>query len=499
MLFESGHLRHDLARKSVRGGITTMSAQGVSFVLNMIRTMVLARLLTPADFGLVGMVTVVVGFAAMFKDAGLSMATVQKDEINERQISTLFWCNLVLSACIGFCVLLASPLVSVLYKQPAFSTLTWVTATLSISFIFGGLTIQHQALMRRHMMFTQLAYIAIVVQIISLLTTAFLAILGWRYWALVGGMIAQTLSNLSLVFFYCPWRPKRPAKGTGVRQMLMFGGHLTGGTFLNYIAANFDKMMIGRYFGDATLGFYQRAWSLLMLPLSQINGPASAVSIPSLSRLHATTDSGASYRTFFCKQLATIGLISVPIISLFIILHKKIIYYLLGPTWMETAPFFMAFSLMSITMPMANATGWLLVSQNRTKDYLAWLTFDTIIRVIIITIGIRYNILVLIYLLVAVSFLKSPLLNWWVGRRGPVSTWTLWIILGKMILACGITISIGFFIKQSVPCGDIIIMLLIGIECFLVSTAVLLMFRMERDTVRSLLRIILPKLQRSKP
>ena len=232
ILFDSTNLSSDLAGKSVRGGMATMGSQGVCFVLQMASTMVLARLLTPADFGLIAMVTVVVNFATMFKDAGLSMATVQKDKISHEQISTLFWINVLISVVLGLCVLAGSPLVAKFYGKPE---LTAVTAILSLSFILSGLSIQHATLLRRHMRFGNLAIVQIVSQVITLAVTILLALNGWRYWALVGGSLATALSTVVLTFIFCPWIPGRMQKGTGVRNMLKFGGHLTGFNFINYL------------------------------------------------------------------------------------------------------------------------------------------------------------------------------------------------------------------------------------------------------------------------
>ena len=129
VIFESDELSRNLAQKSVRGGMTTMTAQVIQFVLRTAGTVVLARLLTPNDYGLIAMVAVVVGFAEMFKDAGLSMATVQKDKITHEQISTLFWINVIISLVLGVCVLVGSPFVAMFYGKPE---LTSVTAMLSI-------------------------------------------------------------------------------------------------------------------------------------------------------------------------------------------------------------------------------------------------------------------------------------------------------------------------------------------------------------------------------
>ncbi|HQG49312.1 MAG TPA: oligosaccharide flippase family protein, partial [Sedimentisphaerales bacterium] len=201
MLFDSQHLSRDLAAKSVRGGVTTVTAQGAQFLLHLAGTMVLARLLTPNDYGLIGMVMVVVQFAAMFKDAGLSMATVQRETISHEQISTLFWINLFISGFLGLCVLISAPWVARFYGKPE---LTSVTAVLSLSFLFTGLTIQHQALLRRHMRFGVLAVIQIASHVGNLIVTVLLALAGWRYWALVGGTLTTALLGTLLTLLFCP-------------------------------------------------------------------------------------------------------------------------------------------------------------------------------------------------------------------------------------------------------------------------------------------------------
>lgn len=155
-----------------------MTAQGIQFVLHLAGNIVLARLLMPNDYGLIGMVMVVVQFAGMFTDAGLAMATVQKETISREQISTLFWINVLISTFLGLCVLASAPLVAWFYGKPE---LMAVTAVLSLSFFITGLAIQHQALLRRHMQFGSVAMIQIVSYVANLAVTIPLALAGWRY------------------------------------------------------------------------------------------------------------------------------------------------------------------------------------------------------------------------------------------------------------------------------------------------------------------------------
>ena len=223
--FDTEYLKTDLKGRSVRGGAVTMAAQGVTFFIRMGSTMVLARLLTPQDFGLIAMVTAVTGFVVMFKDMGLSMATVQKAEINHGQISTLFWINVVLSLGVMLVTAALAPAIAWFYGEPR---LTWITLALAGAFVFGGLTVQHQALLRRSMRFGTLALIGIIGMLVGIVAAIIAAWYGAGYWALVIMQLSGAIAGAIAVWVACGWRPSLPVRCSGVREMLAFGGNLTG-------------------------------------------------------------------------------------------------------------------------------------------------------------------------------------------------------------------------------------------------------------------------------
>lgn len=384
--FDTEYLREDLKGRSVRGGMTTMSAQVIKFVLSTAGIVVLARLLTPNDYGLIGMVTVVVNFAAMFKDAGLSMATVQKDKITHDQISTLFWINILISAFLGICILAASPLVARFYGR---QELTAVTAALSVSFVISGLMIQHQALMRRHMQFGKLAIIQIASQVITLGVTIVLALLGWRYWALVGGSIAAALAGVLLTFFFCPWIPGGMKKGTGVRDMLKFGGHLTGFNFINYFARNADNMLIGKFIGANALGLYTKAYSLFMLPISQIRGPLNQVALPVLSSLRNQPD---RYVKYYQRLLDIMASLTIPLTLYSVIEAKFLISLLLGAQWLGAVSVFRILAIAGLIQALATTWGVVVISCGFTQRYLVWGLINAIVCVVSFVLGLPFGI-----------------------------------------------------------------------------------------------------------
>ncbi|MBN1416367.1 MAG: lipopolysaccharide biosynthesis protein [Bacteroidales bacterium] len=411
-IFNSAELSQNLTQKSVRGGVITISSQACKLILSTASTVILARLLTPDDFGLIAMVIVVIAFADMFKDAGLSMATVQKDEINHDQISTLFWINVLLSCFLGLCILGASPLIAGFYKQPELKT---VTAVLSISFFISGFMIQHQALLRRHLKFGALAIIQIASQIITLGVTVILALFGFRYWSLVGGAITNAFVGTSMTIFFCPWVPGRPKNVSGIRNMMNFGGYLVGHNFLNYLFRNLDKVIIGRISGDFVLGLYSKAYQLLLFPINQLSIPIAAVAIPVLSKLQ---NNHIAYKQFYLRAIYFIAFFSMPI-TIFLFAHsKEIIILILGDKWLPSAGFFKILCISAIYQPITNTTGWLFVSSGRTNKMFRWRLSTIWISVSLYFLGAYFNGALGVASAHTISVLMLTIPVLWYSQRG---------------------------------------------------------------------------------
>lgn len=385
--FNANNLNENLAQKSVRGGISTLGSQAVQFVLRIVSVAILARLLTPKDYGLIGMVTVVVNFAMMFKDAGLSIATVQKERITHDQISTLFWINIIISTILGLCVLASAPLVSLFYGTPE---LTGITVALSFSFILSGLTIQHQALQRRHMRFGTLAIIQVSSQIISLIVTIYLALFGWRYWALVVGTLIHAFTGSLLTFLFCPWIPGRMKKGTGVREMLKFGSHVTGFNFINYFSRNADNILIGKFIGADALGLYSRAYNLFMMPISQIRSPLDQVVLPALS---AIRDDPKRYSKYYQRFLDILASLTIPLTIYCALEAHFLIQLILGSQWLAAVDVFRVLAVAGMIQAVAGTRGVVLLSHGFSTRYFYLGLFYAIFCIASFVIGLPFGII----------------------------------------------------------------------------------------------------------
>lgn len=384
--FSTDHLLSDLKGRSVRGGAVTLSAQAIKFLMQMSSTAVLARLLTPGDFGLVAMVSAFTGFIALFKDLGLSMATVQRAEITHAQVSTLFWINVAASVVLMVIAAALAPAVAWFYGEPR---LTGIMLVIAGTFLFGGLTAQHSALLQRHMRFSLLAAADLLSLAAGIAVGIVMAWRGFSYWSLVGMTAATAAANTLSVWLFSPWRPGLPRRGAGTSAMLRFGGHLTGFNILNYFTRNFDNILIGATLGAGPLGIYAKAYNLLMLPIRQINGPMGAVALPALSRLQNDPE---GYRRYYLRAVEIIAFAGMPIAAFAFVAADEVVLLLLGPQWTAAVPVFRWLAPAAFLGTLNIVPGWLCVSLGHTERQVHWALAAAPITVGAFVIGLRWGI-----------------------------------------------------------------------------------------------------------
>lgn len=428
--FGTEHLKVDLGGRTIRGGAITLVTQGLKFLIAMVGTVILARLLTPQDYGLIGMVAVIIGFVSIFKDLGLSAATIQRAEINNLQISTLFWINVALSIAVMLVSFALAPLVALFYHEPR---LRLITAVYGFGFLLGGVTVQHDALLRRQMRFSALALAEILALCASVVTAITLAWYGAGYWALVASQLSLGLVYLVSVWKLCAWRPSWPSRNAGVRSMLAFGGNLTGFGFINYFARNLDNLLIGKFWGSQQLGLYAKAYQLLLLPIEQINAPIAAVALPALSRL---TDSPERYRLAYMRVLEKVAILTMPGIAFMIATSDWIVRIVLGPQWKEAGWIFAILGIAGLIQPIGSTAGWLFITQNRTRHMFQWGFVSSSIIIVSIVAGLPWGArgVALSYSLTFV-LVVAPLLFWFVGREGPVRSRDFYVTIAPALSA----------------------------------------------------------------
>ncbi|HVQ37510.1 MAG TPA: lipopolysaccharide biosynthesis protein, partial [Pyrinomonadaceae bacterium] len=370
-------------------------------------------------------------------------------------VSTLFWLNIAFSAAITLATIATAPLLAWFYGD---SRLTWITVGYAISIILTGLNIQHEAILSRQMRFTTLA----IVDISSLLAGLIAALVGaWYgagYWALVLSQGVSAFVRVVVTWTACRWRPGLPVRGSGVRSILSYGGNLTGFNLINFFSRNLDNALIGRYWGSYQLGLYAKAYQMLLLPMEQINAPIAAVAVPALSRL---AESPERYRKAYLSILEKIAMITMPGIALMIATSDWLVLLLLGPQWRDAGTIFMLLGLAAIIQPVTRTALWLFTTQSRTRELFKWGAMGGGIAVIAIIAGLPWGATGVAASYAAADLcISTPLLFWYVGRRGPVKTGDFYRTIAPSICAAGCTLAMLFVLRQWLEVFPLLVRLL---------------------------------------
>jgi len=437
--FDTEHLKTGLRGRSVRGGVATMLGQGAHFIIHTASTIILARLLTPSDFGLIAMVTAVTGFASLFKDLGLSAATIQKAEITHEQISTLFWVNVAVSTLIALVTAALAPAIALFYAEPR---LVLITLALSLVFLFGGLTVQHQALLQRQMRFTALAAIQVISILAGVIAAIAAAARGVGYWTLVIMQVVNAMFIFLGVWLICGWRPGLRVRGSGVLAMVKFGGHITGFDIVNYFARNLDNILLGRFWGASTLGLYSRAYNIMMLPINQIRVPLNNVAMSALSHLQ---NDPIRFKRYYIKLITLIAFIAMPLMVFLFVCGDQVIYLLLGSQWSGAIVIFKILCINAFIQPTMSTGGLVLISLGQSKRYLTVGIINSIIIVISFVFGLPWGATgIATAYTIATYVILVPTL-WYSYRRSPIRTRDFFSAILRPVIASAM-MGFGIFV-----------------------------------------------------
>ncbi len=383
--FDNRYLNSNLKKSAFQGAAGAVFSQMSVYLIQMVGVIFLARLLRPEDFGLVAMVTSIDVFVRMFRNLGLMDAIVQREEINQKQVSTLFWINAVFGISLTLFSVAMSPLIAWFYKEPR---LLLISILLSLDYIFGGISTQHRALLKRNLQMYRWAANEIAATAISFGMAIVLAWYGWGYWAIVGRVIAFAVVQAAGSWIFCQWRPGLPALRTGIRPMLIFGRNMLGKNFLNFFAESIDKILIGRFNGPNPLGHYSRAYHLFLAPAQQLTVPLTSVAVATLSRLQNDPE---KFKRYFLNAFTMLAFVGFPISAVLTLTGKSIILLLLGPQWEEAGNIFCVFGV-GIGIHILYATHiWLFMSIDRTGKLLRWSVIASLVITICFLIGLPFG------------------------------------------------------------------------------------------------------------
>jgi PST family polysaccharide transporter len=375
-----------LLRGSVRGGLTIVLARGGADAIRLGSMLVLARLLTPAEFGIVAMVTVVVGIADVIQDLGLSSAAVQRPELTGQQSSTLFWLNVTLGVT-GTAIVFASA--GTVADLLADERVAGAARLLAPMFLLSAMGTQHIALLRRELRFSTIARIRVTGAIVYSITAIALAAAGSGQNALVWGLLLSTAASSALAFAASSFMPGRPKLDRSTREMIAFGVHLAGFGLLNYLAVNLQAVVIGRVEGAAATGLYGRAQRLVSASTGYLLGPVASVAYPVMARLH---DQPARWERYYLQAQTIVVIATAGIAPLLIVHADAIVAVLLGPQWEATAPVLAILAVAVAAQGLCSPTGWIFQSRGDSRRMLRWGAFGWTVVLVGTLAGVPFGI-----------------------------------------------------------------------------------------------------------
>ncbi|MBF2063849.1 MAG: lipopolysaccharide biosynthesis protein [Calothrix sp. C42_A2020_038] len=398
----------DLKKKSLRSGLITFGAQPIKLAIGIGSTALLARMLTPADFGLLAMVSPLLLFADSLSNLGMETATVQKQKLEHNLLSAVFWLSLGVNIVVFGLMALAAPILAWFYKE---ARLTEVTLLLAVGFFSQCLTFQHKSLLKRQMRFGTLTTIDVASLFIGNVCALLAAWLGFSYWALVLQVVVVQFIQSIACWFVCDWRPAGYSKDfltldANLRSMFAYGGYLTAFRVFTRLGKRLDRILIGYFSGARALGLYDVAYRWACFSFELIYMPLFDVAVSSFSRVQHNPD---LYRAYCRRGLIPIFALCMPSLAFCFVEAREVILLLLGNQWLEAVPIFQLLTVAIFFNSTDRVTKWLYVSEGQTQRQFRWSLLSTPVMIIALVIGANWGAYgISMAYTVAVSLLAYP-------------------------------------------------------------------------------------------
>jgi O-antigen/teichoic acid export membrane protein len=358
----------NLKKQAIHGVKWTSMSISIRAILQLIQLLVLARLLTAEEFGLVALVMIVIGFSQIFMDMGISNAIIHKQNITEIQLSSLYWLNIFSGLILTVVVFIASPSVADFYENKAIIPLLEV---LSFSFLINSIGNQYRVLFRKSLKFNILAKIEVIGCITTFFCAIFLALNEYGAFSLIYATLANALiSNLMVLSLGMRLhRPKLTYHHNEVKKFLNFGLYQMGQNSITYFNSQFDVILIGKLLGTEALGLYSLTKQLVMRPYQIINPVITSVMFPIMAKIQ---NDQTKLKSIYLKIINFLASLNFPIYGAMVILASTLVPLILGDKWIEAIEIFQVLSVYAAVRTISSPSGSLLLAKGRADLGFWW-------------------------------------------------------------------------------------------------------------------------------
>jgi O-antigen/teichoic acid export membrane protein len=421
---------------------------------------VLARILDPEAFGLLGMALVVTGFAIAFADFGLSKAIIHHQHTTRRQLSSLYWLNLAVGWGVCAAIWLVTPLVVAYYREPALEVVLRWSAGI---FLFIPLGQQFVSLLERDMHFRTVATIKMAGAFVNTTVAIGLALSGFGVMSLVGGLLCKEAiiaAGLLVVAARAGWLPYLHFARADLTGFVGFGLFQMGERSINYLASNVDYLIIGRFLGAEPLGYYTLAYNLMIAPLRVINPAVTNVAFPAFARVQKQND---LLRRGYGKIVHYLCAANFPLLAGLMVVAPTFVVLVYGNQWMPAVPVLQAFCVLGMLKAVENPIGSLLLAKGRA-DVGFYLNVLAIVGYTLSNLlGVRWGIVgVALSSLLFTLIVLVPIglyIRWYLVR---MTWWEYWQAINKPITAAFVMVLVTVMVQMGLQAiGEIPVFLVV--------------------------------------
>ena len=376
---------NDLTSRTVSGVWWVGLARISKIASQLLVTVILARLVDPAAFGVVGMAVVFTGFLALFNDFGFGKALIQKARIDHLLIESCLWANFAIGILLAAVTILMAPLIGQYYENDLVPPILYA---LAINFPIVSLGIVQTAVMEREMAFRPVVIAEVAASIVAAIIAVAVAYSGAGVWSLVIWQISQSLIQTILIWLLSDFRPRFQFSSQRLSEVFGFSSHLFGFNIVNYFARNADYLLVGRILGATALGLYTMAYNIMLFPLSSLTSVLARVLFPALSRRQSDLP---AFRQAYLRAIKAIAFVSFPLMIGMFVVAQDFVPVILGEQWIAIIPLIRIFVWVGMVQSLLSLNGSVYIALGHVRLRL-WLgTSFSIVSVIGIVVGISFG------------------------------------------------------------------------------------------------------------
>ncbi|MES3085063.1 lipopolysaccharide biosynthesis protein [Sphingomonas faeni] len=402
-------------RRARKGPALLLARRILSLIVVFVSTFTVARLVDPSAYGLANMSGIVLAFAQIFRDFGLTNAILRKGSISSAELNFIFWFNVATTSALALMIALLAPAISRFYHEPV---VYWVVLVALIGFMFEGLSLQHRGLISRELRFGRVALIESAALLVGFVTTLVLAAMYHNVWSIVIGNMVQSITLAIGCVMSSGWRPSRPRWSNEFGPVLLFGANSSVFSISVFLSNNAANLLIGHMLGSGPLGLYNRATALFQLPVNNLIEPITHATMPLLTRLRVDP---AEYRDAYTSLVRKLSAFLVPGSVMLSICAVPLVVTLLGPNWREAGFVLSALAPALAGFGFAYSASDLFVTQDRVGELRKLGLIEMVIRVGAVLVGVQFGLVATALGFSLAALASAALRLVMVGRSGPVS------------------------------------------------------------------------------